>query len=125
MQDIYNDQTYLNNNPTWGEDDAYLKAEAITKLIKRNNVSFNIALEAGCGSGEILVQLEKKFPDAERFYGYDISRDVISIASKKQTEKIRFESGDIKSVGVYADLWLIIMVNTHKFQCRQQLNWQE
>ena len=113
MQDIYNDQTYLHNNPSWGEEDAHLKVGSITKLLKRNNISFNIALEAGCGSGEILVQLEKKFPDAERFYGYDISRDALSIASKKQTEKIRFLAGDIKSVTIRADLLLIIDVIEH------------
>jgi SAM-dependent methyltransferase len=113
MQDIYNDQTYLNKNPTWGEEDAHLKVQAITKLLKRNSLSFKIALEAGCGSGEILVQLEKNFPEAERFYGYDISRDALSIASKKQTEKIRFEPGDIESLDLHADLLLVIDVLEH------------
>ncbi len=113
MKDIYNDQTYLSNNPTWGEEDAPMKAEAIAALLKKNNMSFQTLAEAGCGSGEILVQLQKKFPQAEQFLGYDISNDAVSIARKKQTEKIRIETGDITKASLYVDLLLVIDVLEH------------
>ena len=113
MQDIYNDQTYLNNNPTWGEEDSPMKVEAITRILKRNNISFKTAAEAGCGSGEILVQLEKQFPSAEHLYGFDISNDALAISIKKQTEKIRFENADITRLNVHYDLLLVIDVLEH------------
>ncbi len=83
MNDIYNDQTYLRNNPSWGEEDAPMKADAITRLLLKNNIDFKTVAEAGCGSGEILVQLENKFPETEKFYGFDISKDAFQIAVKK------------------------------------------
>ncbi len=113
MADIYNDKTYLRNNPSWGEEDASMKSEAISMLLKKNGIAFNTVAEAGCGSGEILVQLQHLFPQAEKFFGYDISRDAISIAIKKQTNQIIFENGDITAAKLYVDLMLVIDVIEH------------
>jgi SAM-dependent methyltransferase len=116
MNDIYNDQTYLKHNPTWGEEDAPMKAEAITRLLKKNNISIKTVAEVGCGSGEILVQLQKEFPGAEKFYGFDVSKDALQIANRKQTDKIRFELLDIAGsnrTDLHFDLFLVIDVLEH------------
>src|SRR5437016_5537017 len=40
MQDIYNNKTYLINNPTWHEADAPFKTEKILQLLKQNQIAF-------------------------------------------------------------------------------------
>lgn len=116
MNDIYNDQTYLKHNPTWGEEDAPMKADAIARLLSKNIISFKTIAEAGCGSGEILVQLEKKFPNTEKFYGFDISKDALQISKKKETDRIHFELLDLagnKHAELRFDVLLVIDVLEH------------
>lgn len=114
-KDIYNNQTYLQNNPTWHEEDARFKADRIEKLLKQHPVIFNRVCEVGCGSGEILVQLSKRFQHVSSWMGYDISADAIAIAQQKSNEKLKFELQDItlaeKSVNF--DLMLVIDVIEH------------
>ena len=115
MKDIYNDSTYLSKNPTWHEEDAPFKASKIIKLLDRNSISFKTVSEIGCGSGEILIQLESQLPDVTNFYGFDISKDAINIAKKKETEKIKFEIKDISDINenCFYDLQLVIDVIEH------------
>lgn len=115
MEDIYNNNTYLNNNPTWHEEDACFKATKIMELLKRNSITFDTVCEAGCGSGEILVQLEKNLPGVKKFFGYDISNPAINIAKKKETAKIRFDVKNLanKNENSFFDLLLVIDVIEH------------
>jgi tRNA G46 methylase TrmB len=104
MKDIYNDNTYLIQNPTWHEEDASFKVNKIVKLLNRNSISFKTVSEIGCGSGEILVQMESHFPEVTKFYGFDISKDAIEIAKKKETNRIKFEIknlSDENEIGFY------------------------
>lgn len=39
--DIYNDQTYLTNNPTWHEEDATFKADKIVRILHNQPISFD------------------------------------------------------------------------------------
>ena len=115
MKDIYNDDTYLNNNPTWHEEDAPFKASKIIKLLERNPIKFQTVCEIGCGGGGVLVQLEKKLHNVTNFFGFDISKDAINIAKKKETDKIRFNLKDIasKNEDCFFDLLLVIDVIEH------------
>ncbi|RYY20140.1 MAG: class I SAM-dependent methyltransferase [Cytophagaceae bacterium] len=115
MPDIYNDATYLANNPTWHEEDAPFKAERIRRLLARNQVPLAIVAEVGCGSGEILVQLARHLPATTRFVGYDISRQALAIAQPKATSQVQFRLQDFTSPAettVY-DLLLVIDVLEH------------
>jgi SAM-dependent methyltransferase len=94
-KDIYNDRTYLTQNPTWNAEDAPFKTKKILQLLTRNPLDVKTVGEIGCGSGEILVQLEKSLPGYTRFFGFDISRDAMQIAKKKETSKITFCLMDI------------------------------
>jgi hypothetical protein len=116
MNDIYNDQTYLKHNPGWGKEDAPMKANAIAGLLSKNNISFKTLAETGCGSGEILVQLENKFPNTEKFFGFDISKDALQIAAPKETGKIHFELLDLAGSNItdlHFDVLLVIDVLEH------------
>jgi len=115
MKDIYNDNSYLSKNPTWQAEDASFKADKIIELLKRNKVDFKTVCEVGCGSGEILVQLESRMPYATAFFGFDISKDAINIARKKETDKIKFEVKNISNNNneEHYDLMLVIDVIEH------------
>ncbi len=114
-KDIYNNQTYLKNNPTWHEEDAVFKAGKILSLLNRNGLTFSTVSEIGCGSGAILEELEKNMTSVESFCGYDISQDAILIAKKRETAKIRFEHKDITGPGdtSFSELQMVIDVIEH------------
>lgn len=114
MKDIYNDHTYLANNPTWHEEDAPFKAARMLRLLRRRPVPLGTVCEVGCGSGEILVQLAAALP-ATQFTGFDISHDAIAIAQRKQTDRIRFELRDFTqpSPDPPYDLLLVVDVLEH------------
>jgi len=115
MKDIYNDNTYLSNNPTWHEEDGPFKASKIIKLLERNPITYQTVCDIGCGGGGILVQLEKNLHNVTNFFGFDISKDAINIAKKKETDKIRFDVKDIasKNENCFFDLLLVIDVIEH------------
>jgi predicted TPR repeat methyltransferase len=115
MKDIYNDNTYLGNNPNWHEEDASFKAKKILQLLKRNPFAFKTVCEIGCGSGEILVQLSNKLPGTINLFGFDISKDAIGIAKQKETGRIKFELNDIagQTEKYFFDLLLVIDVIEH------------
>lgn len=115
MKDIYNNSTYLNNNPTWHEEDAPFKANKIVQLLNKKAIPFKTVAEVGCGSGQILVELEPHLKTVTHFYGFDISAEAIQIAKTKQTNKITFELSDIttSSNTSFYDLLLVIDVIEH------------
>jgi predicted TPR repeat methyltransferase len=114
-KDIYNDQTYLANNPTWHEEDAIFKADHIERILRKHPVQFETVCEVGCGSGEILVQLQKRFTEVQKWVGYDISTDAIAIAGTKANDHLKFELQDIALVekSISFDVMLVIDVIEH------------
>jgi len=115
MADIYNDATYLTNNPTWHEEDAPFKTERIMRLLRRHSLPLATVCEVGCGSGEILVQLARQLPASSHFFGFDISQDAIAIAQPKVTSQVEFALKDLTDLAettVY-DLLLVIDVIEH------------
>jgi predicted TPR repeat methyltransferase len=114
MENIYTNKTYLQNNPTWHEEGAAIKARDILKILYRNNLSFNSVCEIGCGSGEILAQLQKQLGNNISFRGYDISPAAINIAKKKETTNLHFELRDFtEQPNEFYDLLLVIDVIEH------------
>jgi cyclopropane fatty-acyl-phospholipid synthase-like methyltransferase len=97
LDSIYRDKTYLSNNPGWHEEDAPFKAEMIFKIIKRNGLKPSEICEVGCGSGEILIQLSEKFPEA-KLTGYDIAPDALDIARKKESERVKFFQKELNEI---------------------------
>ncbi|MDH5415395.1 MAG: class I SAM-dependent methyltransferase [Flavobacteriaceae bacterium] len=92
---IYEDSTYLNNNPTWHEQDSPWKAGLILKIINRNNLKPDSVCEVGCGAGEIIKILSTNIESGKTFDGYEVSPQAFKICSGKSSEKLSYYLKDI------------------------------
>jgi cyclopropane fatty-acyl-phospholipid synthase-like methyltransferase len=109
----YFDGAYLAHNPTWHAEHSPTKARWIDELLKRNGVEPATIAEVGCGSGEILVELKKRRPDA-RFTGFEISPQAYAICSTKQAPGLEFRLADLlETPNERFDLLLAIDVFEH------------
>lgn len=116
MDDIYNNSTYLLQNPQWHQEDSAFKASFIHSILSSNNISYASVCEVGCGSGEILRQLKKRNNSPSvQYAGFDISKDAINLALKKQEENLKFELKDItvNNDNSFFDVLLVIDVIEH------------
>lgn len=113
MQEMYESDLYAEKNPTWHEEDAPWKAGHIERMIRRNNVPHNSICEIGCGTGDILLTLEKAFP-AANCSGYEISPQAFKRAAQKATLRTQFHLSDLLGeTGVHFDVVLAIDVIEH------------
>ena len=113
MQDMYVSDRYAEKNPTWHEEDAPWKAGHIARMIKKNNLPRERICEVGCGTGDILLNLEKAFPTA-RLSGYEISPAAFGRAAQKETAHTKFFLKDLLAeTDVTFDLVLVIDVIEH------------
>lgn len=113
MKEMYETDVYGEKNPTWHEEDAPWKARHIEEMIRRNEVPFDRICEVGCGTGQILLTLEKAFPAAS-LSGYEISSQAFRRASLKETRKTKFYLKDLLAErDLHFDLVLAIDVMEH------------
>src|ERR1700761_2556834 len=113
MRQMYESDLYGGKNPTWHEEDAPWKAAQIERMIRKNHVPHERICEVGCGTGDILLTLEKAFPTA-RLSGYEISPEAFSRASRKETIQTKFYLGDLLGkTDLTFDLVLAIDVIEH------------
>jgi cyclopropane fatty-acyl-phospholipid synthase-like methyltransferase len=113
MKEMYEGDLYAEKNPTWHEEDAPWKAGHIERMIKRNKISRDRICEIGCGTGEILLTLEKAFP-ATTLSGYEISPHAFNRAAQKETPHTKFYLKDLLSESdLHFDLVLAIDVIEH------------
>jgi len=92
---IYENGTYLDNNPTWHEEDSPWKAKQIEKILKKNNVNPSTICEVGCGAGEILNYLANSYGANVIFSGYEISSKAFEICKKKEKQNLHFFIKDL------------------------------
>jgi hypothetical protein len=112
-QSPYETGDYLARNPDWHAADAPFKAQWIADILDRNEVSPQHIVEVGSGSGEILVRLANRYPNAQ-IKGYDISPQAYAIASPKATERLTFHHADFLSADAPApDVLMAIDVFEH------------
>ena len=111
---IYEDGSYLSENPTWHEEDSSWKARQIKKILKKYDIISSSVCEIGCGAGEILNCLAKEYGDEVNFSGYDISPQAIQICKKKETKNLHFFLKDIlEEKDSYFDVLMAIDVIEH------------
>ncbi|MDP3740468.1 MAG: class I SAM-dependent methyltransferase [Hyphomonadaceae bacterium] len=113
MREMYDSDLYAEKNPTWHEEDAPWKAGHIERMIRKNKVPSETICEVGCGTGEILLNLESAFPEAV-LSGYEISPAAFNRAKQKETARTKFYLNDL--IGESAskfDLLLAIDVFEH------------
>jgi 2-polyprenyl-3-methyl-5-hydroxy-6-metoxy-1,4-benzoquinol methylase len=114
MRQIYEDGTYLENNPRWHEEDSPWKAKQIMKIIKRNSLSPKTICEVGCGAGEILNHLSEHLANGIEFFGYEISPQAFELCSKKSKANLTFIRSDLFEENVvYFDIVMAIDVFEH------------
>ena len=110
---IYNDGTYLENNPNWHENESPWKARQIEKMMKRNNLCPSTVCEIGCGAGDILNQLSLERHDVD-FCGYEISEQAFNICRLKERARLKFQFGNLlEQDESYFDLVMAIDVIEH------------
>lgn len=113
MTQIYEDGTYLDNNPSWHEEDSPWKAKQINKIIKKNSLYPQTICEVGCGAGEILNQLSNLYIDGE-FIGYDISPQAFELCSKKSKANLTFKLANLLEEDIaHFDIVMAIDVFEH------------
>lgn len=94
MQDMYEGSAYAEKNPTWHEEDAPWKARQIERILKRNRIRCDTICEIGCGTGEVLLNLERAYP-ATLFSGFEIAPQAFARLSGKETPQTRFYLDDL------------------------------
>lgn len=113
MQVMYEGNAYLEQNPTWHEEDSPWKAKQIRSMIVDNKLPHQRICEVGCGVGGILTNLEQHLPGSD-LIGYDISPYAYSKAKKRETDRTRFYLGDVrKAEETNFDIVLVIDVIEH------------
>ena len=112
---IYTNGEYLENNPTWNEEDGPWKAAIIISMIERNKITIHDLVEVGCGAGAILASLAEKNTNIKTLKGYDISPQAISLAEKRKNERVQFYLGDFinSDQRTKVDIILVIDVLEH------------
>lgn len=91
---IYSDGGYLTRNPSWHVEDSPWKARQIERILRQNAVNPRSIAEVGCGAGEILVQLQKAFPNSE-FSGFEVSPQAFALCQEREGERIHFHLKDL------------------------------
>jgi len=113
MLDMYQGDTYATNNPTWHEEDAPWNAKHIQAMILKHKLPAKRICEVGCGTGEILINLEAAFPQSE-LYGYEVSPHAYNCAKQKETSRTKFHLSDVTQSGPdQFDVLLMIDVFEH------------
>jgi hypothetical protein len=114
MTGIYEDGTYLENNPSWHQEDSPWKAKQIEKILQRNALTPASICEVGCGAGEILNRLSSGKLGDSQFTGYEISPQAYEICSAKTKSNLKFEFVNLlEQNSAYFDLVLAIDVFEH------------
>ncbi|NOX59111.1 MAG: methyltransferase domain-containing protein [Planctomycetes bacterium] len=117
MTKIYEDGEYLENNPSWHEEDSPWKARQIIKMIEKNGLNPTRICEIGCGAGEILCQLSEHFTGKE-YFGYEISPQAFELCEKKTASNRTFFHRDLfEEKDARFDLVMAIDVFEHVEDC--------
>jgi cyclopropane fatty-acyl-phospholipid synthase-like methyltransferase len=92
-QSMYESGEYFEINPGWHSHASPYKARWIADILDRNQITPGKLVEVGCGSGQILVELAKRYPQTH-FEGYDISPQAMEIAKPKATDRLSYHHAD-------------------------------
>ncbi len=116
MSKIYEDGEYLENNPSWHEEDSPWKAQQIIKMVEKNRLNPSTVCEIGCGAGEILFQLSEKYGD-KQYFGYEISPQAFELCQSRSADNLNFYLKDLLEEDERFDLVLVMDVIEHVEDC--------
>ena len=114
---IYDDGTYLANNPTWHEEDSPWKARRLAEMIRKHGLSIRTVAEVGCGAGEVLRQLAGLLGDGVACTGFETSPQAFQRCRAKAAPNLTYLCDDFLAaappeVPAY-DLLLVVDVVEH------------
>lgn len=91
----YQSGAYLDNNPDWHVGDAPWKARLVRALLARHGIRPTSLVEVGCGSGEVLANLQPGLPQT-RVVGFDVSPQAADFwrSGARAASGIEFHLGD-------------------------------
>ncbi len=113
-QKRYVEGGYLAANPGWHAEDAPWKARMIHQLWLQAGLPVPATVaEIGCGSGQILAQLQSRFPGTSAYDGFDISPDAIGLAQQDARQGLAFHCEDLTKSTRTFDALLCIDVFEH------------
>jgi len=113
-RNVYLTGEYLEKNPEWHADEAPWKAKYILRMLANNQVTPHTIGEVGCGTGEVLRQLQLRMDPECTFTGYDISPQAIELSQSRQNARLHCRLLDpCAESDVSFDLLLILDVLEH------------
>src|SRR3984893_248452 len=102
---------YIKKVPHWHTDDSVWKANCVRQVLQRNHLSPRLVGEVGCGTGEVLRQLQLGMDPQGLFMGDDIASEAIELSRTRQNERLQCRlGGNRKETGGHLDLLLILDV---------------
>jgi ubiquinone/menaquinone biosynthesis C-methylase UbiE len=106
---------YRQRIPHWHSDDSVWKARSIARMLDRNGLEPRKIGEVGCGTGEVLRQLQSQMNPECMFLGYDIAPDAIELSYSRQNERLRCVLGDVtRDPDAEFDVLLVLDVLEHQ-----------
>jgi SAM-dependent methyltransferase len=101
-------------NPLWHTEESSWKAGNVMRMINRHKISARTICEVGCGAGEVLKQLQRRFDDKCDLLGCDVSPQAIELCRSRANEKLHFELGDVTRIaGRFFDVILVLDIIEH------------
>ena len=106
---------YLARVPQWHTDDSAWKAKEVFKVLELAQLFPRHIAEVGCGTGEVLRQLQSLMDPRCEFWGYDIAADAIELSRSRQNQRLHCKVGNISDESsVDFDLLLVLDVIEHQ-----------
>ena len=113
MDNIYNNEKYLSNNPDWHQKDSPYKFSLIQKIIKRNNIIFDNCADIGCGAGYVTEFLAKNYLES-KFVGFDNSSDAKNFwKNRTKLKNLIYKNRNIKKNDKSFDIIICLDVFEH------------
>jgi SAM-dependent methyltransferase len=112
-QTIYLDGEYLAKNPGWHVEESPWKARQILRMLRKNRLSPRTICDVGCGTGEVLKQLQQNMDSDCIFSGYEVSPQAFELAKSRANEKLHFRLVDFLEEEGNFDVILVLDVIEH------------
>jgi SAM-dependent methyltransferase len=114
-QSVFLNGEYLRRVPQWHADDSPWKAKGVLRMLRLHHLSPRSLGEVGCGTGEVLRQLQIQMDPECTFWGYDIAPQAIALSRSRENDRLHCQVADItKEPNARFDLLLVLDVLEHQ-----------